>query len=340
MKKLMEPMELGELHLSNRLVRSATWEAMAPRSGEVTSELAEVYGKLAKGGVGAIITGFTSVAENDRYFGGMARLSDDALIPGHAELTRQVHENGTPVIAQLALGAYYRQDGRQVEPDRMTEDDIAAVVGWFAEAARRAHAACYDGVQIHLAHFFFLSRFVSPAHNHRLDGHGLNARGRARIALEILAAIRKAAPGLHVGTKVNSDDLTGGGLNKAAAMELCLMLDEAGIDHIEVSANGTSHTGVKAGRNEGYFMRFAAELAECSSAPVICVGGWRSMEAMQEALDSTEIAALSLSRPLVREPGLPNRWASGDTAPSRCVSCNACYTTPNHACIFNLREER
>ena len=338
MKELLKPFDLGGLKMGNRLVRSATWEAMAPRSGEVTPGLARMYGDLAAGGVGAIITGFTSVAGNDRYFGGMTRLSDDALIEGHADLVRRVHEHDTPVIAQLALGAYYRADGLQVEPDHMTQDDIGIVVGWFADAAVRAAAAGYDGVQIHLAHFFFLSRFVSPAHNHRLDGYGGNARGRARIALEILAAVRKAAPRLHVGAKVNSDDMTAGGLDNAQAMELCRMLDEAGIDHIEVSANATSRTGVKAGRNEGYFVEFAARLAEQVDAPVVCVGGWRSMEAMQAALDSTQVAALSLSRPLIREPALPARWAAGETAPSRCVSCNSCYNTPRHECIFNLRE--
>ena len=340
MKELMEPFEMGGLKLRNRLVRSATWEAMAPRDGSVPSELADVYGELAVGGVGAIVTGFTSVAGNDRYFGGMARLSGDALIESHAELVRRVHAHGTPIIAQLALGAYYRADGRQAEPDHMTEGEIATVVGWFADAARRAAEAGYDGAQVHLAHFFFLSRFVSPAHNHRLDKYGLTPQGRARIALEILAAVREAAPSLHVGAKVNSDDFAGGGLDNGQAMELCLLLDAAGIDHIEVSGNGTSRGGVRPGRGEGYFAGFAADLAERAETDVICVGGWRSPEAMQAALDSTQIAALSLSRPLVREPGLPARWASGDKAPSACVSCNACYNTPNHACIFNLREAR
>ena len=340
MKALMEPAELGGLHLKNRLVRSATWEAMAPRSGEVTAELADVYAELAAGGVGAIVTGFTSVAGNDRYFGGMARLSDDALVDSHAELVRRVHACGTPVIVQLALGAYYREDGRQVEPDGMAPDDITTVVGWFADAARLAAGAGYDGVQLHLAHFFFLSRFVSPAHNHRADEWGGSAQGRAKIALDILTAVREAAPGLHIGAKVNSDDFAAGGLDEAAALELCLLLDSAGIDHIETSGNGTSRGGVRPGRGEGYFAEFAAELAERAAAPVVCVGGWRSPEAMQQALDTTRISALSLSRPLVCEPGLPARWALGDLAPSACVSCNACYNTPRHACIFNLREGR
>ena len=340
MKALMEPLELGGLKMANRLVRSATWEDMCPPSGEVPPELCDLYEELAAGGVGAVVTGFTSVAANDRYFGGMARLSDDSLVGSHAELVRRVHKHGTPVVAQLALGAYYRADGRQVEPYGMAEDDIATVVGWFADAARRAAEAGYDGVQIHLAHFFFLSRFVSPAHNHRADAYGASPEGRARIALEVLEAVRESAPGLHAGAKVNSDDFTPGGLNKAAAMKMCLMLDAAGIDHIEVSGNGTSVAGVRPGRGEGYFLPFAAELAAQAKAPVVCVGGWRSPKAMQAALGSTDVAALSLSRPLVREPELPNRWAAGDDAPSACVSCNACYSTPEHACIFNLRKGR
>ena len=340
MKQLMEPLDLHGLSLRSRLVRSATWEGMAPESGEVTPKLVDVYAELAAGGVGVIITGFTSVAANDRYFGGMVRLCDNGLISGHTELVQAVHAHGVPVIAQLALGGYWRADGTMAEPDEMDGGDIAQVVGWFADAARRAREAGYDGVQIHLAHFFFLSRFVSPAHNHRTDAYGGSNENRARIALEILAAIRSAAPSLHVSAKVNCSDFTVGGLEPKDSLEIGRLLDAAGIDSIEVSGNGTSVGGIRAGQDEGYFLDFAAHLAEAVHTPVICVGGWRSVESMQAALDATQVAALSLSRPLVREPDLPARWSGGDTSPSACVSCNACYNTPGHMCIFRLREAR
>lgn len=225
---LFTSVDLGGLHLKNRMVRSATWEGMASPDGSMPPELLDQYERLAAGGVGAIITGFTSVASNDRYFDGMARLSDDALVPNHAELVRRVHIHGVPVLTQLALGAYYDEAGRQVEPDAMSGEQINDVIRLFGEAARRAAEAGYDGVQVHVAHYFFLSRFVSPAQNHRTDEYGGNAVNRARIALEVIDAVREAAPGLHVSAKVNSDDFVPGGLDEGQALELAVMLADEG----------------------------------------------------------------------------------------------------------------
>ena len=141
MKKIFEPVKINNLTLKNRLLRSATWEGVAGPDGSVTEQAYQIYEELAKGGVGAIITGFTSVARNDQYFGGMMRLCDDALIPQYQKLTDLIHAEGIPVISQLALGAFYREvrgHGVQVEPDDMTAEEIARVVRQFTEAARRA----------------------------------------------------------------------------------------------------------------------------------------------------------------------------------------------------------
>ncbi len=106
-----------------------------------------------------------------------------------------------------------------------------------------------------------------------------------------------------------------------------------------MSGNGTSHTGIKAGRNEGYFRAAAMSLATLVDVPVVLVGGLRSIEKINQYLDETKIEYVSLSRPLIREPNLIHRWQSGDTTPSLCVSCNTCYRTPGHQCIFNLRKK-
>ena len=260
MKKVFEPVSLGALTLKNRLIRSATWEGLAYRNGSLTKELYDIYDELAAGGVGAVITGFTGVALNDLYFGGMMRLSGDALIPQYRRLTEIVHAHGTPVITQLALGAFYREeDGQsvqtvQIEPDEMTIDEIRLVERQFAEAAARAKAAGFDGVQIHAAHFFFLSRFISPAVNHRRDAYGGTTENRSRILTEILSGVREAVPGMHVTVKINSSDFTFGGLDEEDCVEICKLLDGAGIDSVEVSGNGTSVRGIRPHKNEGYFV--------------------------------------------------------------------------------------
>ena len=341
MKKIFESVTLKNMTLKNRLVRSATWEGIANPDGSITEEAYEIYEELAKGGVGAIITGFTSVALHDYYFDGMMRLSDDILIPQYKKLTDIIHKENVPVITQLALGAYYREkNGRyhQVEPDDMTEEEIHYVIRQFTCAAVRAKKAGFDGVQIHAAHFFFLSRFISPAVNHRKDAYGGSTENRTRILLEIMDGIRKEAERLHITVKINSSDFTFGGLEESESLAICRLLDEAGIDSVEVSGNGTSVGGIKPHVNEGYFAPFAAEVADSISCPVIVVGGFRSLDTMEDVLNKSKIELISLSRPLLREPDLPNKMKTDPAVVSKCVSCNACYSSSSHKCIFRGRD--
>lgn len=338
MKKVFEPVESKEMKLKNRLVRSATWEGLANPDGGLPEETYAIYEELAKGGVGGIITGFTSVALNDFYFGGMMRLCDDALIPQYRRLVDIIHREDCPVIAQLALGAYYRPVGSgkfmQVEPDGMTVEEIRLVESQFIDAAVRAQKIGFDGVQLHIAHFFFLSRFVSPAVNHREDEYGGSTANRARIVLEIMAGIRAIAPGLHITAKINSSDFTYGGLDNDESLELCKLLALSGIDSIEVSGNGTSVSGIRAHVNEGYFLPFAARLAEEVDVPVMLVGGLRALNSMEAVLNRTKIELISLSRPLLCEPDLPKRMQADPKTVSRCISCNRCYSSDAHRCIF------
>ena len=340
MKHVFEPIKMNHIEMKNRLVRSATWEGIANPDGSIAEDAFEIYEELAKGGVGAIITGFTSVALHDYYFDGMMRLCDDALIPQYKKLVDTIHAEGCPVITQLALGAYYRDvqgNYKQVEADDMTTDEIQLVIQQFIDAAIRAKRAGFEGVQIHAAHFFFLSRFISPAVNHRTDEYGGNTENRSRILVDILNGIRKAAPDLHITIKINSNDFTYGGLEENESLAICKLLDNAGIDSIEISGNGTSVGGIKAHKNEGYFAEFAAKVADEVSCPVIVVGGFRALDTMEAVLNQTNIELISLSRPLLSEPDFPKKLEENPSAISKCVSCNACYSSPSHKCIFRSR---
>ena len=269
------------------------------------------------------------------------RLSEDKLIPQYARLIEIIHSENCAAISQLALGAFYRKVSAdkftEVDENEMTAAEVQNVIRMFVEAAQRAERAGFDGVQIHAAHFFFLSRFISPKVNRRTDSYGGSTTRRTKILLEILRGIKEVAPNLHVTIKINSSDFVYGGLEEDESLTICKYLVEAGIDSIEVSGNGTSVRGIKAGVNEGYFAGFATRLAEEVSVPVILVGGLRSREVMERILNQTRIELLSLSRPLIREPNLPKKFLSG-VKTSKCISCNACYSTPAHRCIFRGRD--
>lgn len=342
MSEIFEKVSLNHLTLKNRLVRSATWDGIGRSDGSLPEEAYDIYRELAKGGIGAIITGFTSVALHDYYFEGMMRLCDDALIPQYKKLTDIIHEEDVPAIAQIAPGAYYRnENGRYVqrEPDEMTREEIHSVIEMFVTAASRAEKAGFDGVQIHAAHFFFLSHFISPAINHRTDAYGGSTENRTRILLEILKGIKENAPSIHVTVKINCSDFARGGIEPKECFEVCRLLDEAGIGSIEISGNGTSVAGNKAHKNEGYFAPAAAVLAKTVKCPVICVGGFRSLDTMESVLNSTEIELISLSRPLLREPDLPLKMQKDHSYISKCISCNRCYSSFMHKCVFRKKDE-
>ena len=211
-------------------------------------------------------------------------------------------------------------------------------------------------MHIHAAHFFYLSRFISPLFNHRTDRYG-----GAHILPAILFNMRsKTSADFLVTIKINSTDEYPGGMTEedfiAACKLICRRRDACvpgdgrrdacvpgngrrdacapGIDAIEVSANGTSRQGIRAGVNEGSFLHAAARLADEVDVPVALVGGLRSLEFIDHVLNTTKIEYISLSRPLVREPALIRRWQQGDTRPSLCVSCNSCYRTAGHQCVF------
>ena len=340
MKKIFEEAALGRLRLKNRLVRSATWEGLADGEGRLTQPLLDGCAAVARGGAGCFIAGFTSVSALDPGFGGMARLSSARHVQGFRRLAEICHAEGCAALVQLALSecVLARNGGamRGMDPGELGKADLQAVEDLFAAGAQRACEAGLDGVQIHAAHGFFLSRFISPAWNMRTDAFGGSPENRGRILAGIVRAVRREAPSLHVSMKINCSDFTPGGLEPADSLAICRLCAESGLESVEVSGAGTSVPGIRAGRDEACFKDFALVLAEQVDIPVILVGGHRSPASMEAVLNEGNIAFLSLSRPLIREPDLPARWQAGDASPAACISCNACYRTPGHQCIFRL----
>lgn len=335
MKNLFDAVKLNRLELRNRIFRSATWEALADAEGNLTAPLYEIYSELAKGGVGAIVTGITTISPHDNLLEGIVQFHSDKFIPQHQKLTAAAHEHGAKIFLQAAIVDsvfYIGGELCQIPIAKLSAENISEVVELFQKAALRAESAGYDGIQIHAAHFFFLSKFISPLFNPN--------KNRAEILGEILDAIRKVCGKTFcVTAKINGDDFTQGGLKISDCIAACEIMKLHGIDSAEISGNYTSRDA-KVFVSEGYFKEFA--VAVKNSLPdlkIILVGGHRSFEEMTKILNETAIEFLSMSRPLIREPNLINRWQRGDLKPSACVSCNACYNTPAHKCIFNLKRK-
>ncbi len=347
MPKLFGPTKIKNLTLPNRFIRSATWEGLAAENGDCTPELVDLIADLAGGNPGLIITGHAYVSPAGQATLRQLGVDHDERIKSLSEMTAAVHCKGGRILMQLAHGGL-RADMKfsNVMPSgpsifrslfgfphrEMSVEDIQQVVDDFGQAARRAQMAGFDGVQIHAAHGYLISQYLSPAFNHRDDDYGGDIQNRARILLEIFNSIRQAV-GLQfpIFVKINSEDFLEKGLTLADCIQVGAMLDKAGVDAIEVSG-GTFSSGkyipfrkeIKFDRDQAYFRRAAKALKANIKAPVVLIGGIRSYLLAERLVDEGFADYISLSRPFIREPRLVARWQSGDLRKATCISCNGC----------------
>lgn len=364
--KIFEKTTIRNLILKNRLIRSALWMRMADSEGHITPQLRKVYRDLSKGGVGLIITGYAMIDPNDRPNSGMMAIFDDSYIDEHKQLVDIVHSNNTPIAIQLAYGGSQTnhpdyQDKplfgpsaitnrvTNITPREMSKSDIRHVVNSFANAAVRAQKAGYDAVELHAAHGYLLSQFLTPYCNRREDEYGGTIDNRARILYEIVAEIRKqTGDNFTIMVKMNHDDYMdeGEGLTVDEAIMVAKGLENAGVDLIEISGvNETSGKGLGPARTkinkpelQSYFLEPTKRIAEHVSIPVIMMGGNRDVIRLQSILESTPIQYFSLARPLLCEPDLINKWMESPDYKPLCISCNGCYRKGEIGCV--LQEKR
>jgi 2,4-dienoyl-CoA reductase-like NADH-dependent reductase (Old Yellow Enzyme family) len=344
--------QIGGLELKNRLVRSATYDGGADRNGHVTEWQRDLYAALARGGAGLVVTGLFSVHPSGRLAGRQNIISDDAAVDGLRALAATVHCHGGKIAVQIAHGgrechAYQAYRGRTAvapsllegdgypHPHRaLTEEEIEAIVESFGAAAGRVREAGCDAVQLHGAHAYLVSQFLSPAANRRNDRWGGSLAARGHFLGAVYRAMRRrVGDDFPVMIKLGVADGIAGGLTfeeGRVLAEICMTL---GFDAVEVSQGlrGRSYeetefrTGIKAPEEEAYFRSWAAEIRKRATVPVIMVGGLRRMAVIREALEAGDADLAALSRPLICEPDLIERWRRGDQAPSRCISCNHCF---------------
>jgi 2,4-dienoyl-CoA reductase-like NADH-dependent reductase (Old Yellow Enzyme family) len=344
---LFEPFGFSGLTLKNRLVRSATYEKRADEDGFVTDSLIELYGELAKGGAGLIITGNALVHPSGRTIRQMICIHSNIYIKGLKRLTDAVHRLGGLIVMQLTHGgrqciplllggaepiapsAVY-DPSTKVMPREMTEAVIWEIIEAFGEAAGRAEDAGFDGVQIHGAHGYLVSGFLSPHTNRRDDYWGGDEERRFHFVEEVYKSIRRAVgEGFPVLIKMNADDLLPGGITPEESVRAAERLEAIGIDAVEVSG-GMMESQLKSAMpdilspdKEAYFRASGRLFKGRLRIPVMLVGGMRSRSVMEDVLENGEADLICLARPLIREPNLPILMKEGKEK-ADCISCNKC----------------
>jgi len=346
--RLFATTSIKGITLANRFVRSATWEGLANDDGSCTPRLIDLMVELARGDIGLMITGHAYISPKGQAGPRQLGAYSDELLPGLGEMTRAVHSAGGKIVLQLShAGVHAYSKLTRIEPfgpsqleneqrsfcREMTQQEIQETTKAFGEAAERAQRAGFDGVQIQAAHGYLLSQFLSPFYNRRKDDYGGTPDRRARIVLEALESVRTCV-GNHfpVLLKINSEDFLTGGFCMKDMLQLVAWLEKVGVDAIELSG-GTILSGnripIRKAQNDGsekevYYLEAAKRYKEKVSVPLMLVGGTRSYEVAEELVDKGLADYISLCRPLIREPHLINRWRSGDTRKSFCLSDNHC----------------
>jgi len=352
---LFSPIKIGPVEIPNRFVRTATHDFMADNDGSITERQVSLYKNLAKGKVGLIITGHAYVNPQGKASPYQIGAHEDDLIAGLASITEAVHAYPSRIFLQLshagrqtkpklcqgtplAPSAVY-EPIYKVMPQEMSPEEIHQVIEDFIQASRRAETAGFDGIQLHVAHGYLLSSFISPHTNRRRDEWGGSLSNRLRIVAEIIKGIKGLlAQEFPLIVKLNSSDFLPQGLKVEESVKIASALEKEGIDGIEVSGGtaesgqGSVWKGLRSEDQEGYFIQNAAKIKSAVSLPVFGLGGIRSFSVMEKFIKEGKVELISMSRPFIREPFLVKKFYEGKIKKSECISCNKCFNLKGIRC--------
>ncbi|MGW1985023.1 NADH:flavin oxidoreductase/NADH oxidase family protein [Streptomyces collinus] len=334
------PLRSGQV-LRNRIAKAAMEENMAGDGQLPGQGLLSLYRRWASGGTGLLITGNVMVHAEALTGPGGVVLDERAPLEPFREWARagksgggaiwmQINHPGRQIQADMpgvvwgpsdvavSLGKHSSRFGR---PLAMTAEQIEATVTRYAVTARRAEEAGFDGVEIHAAHGYLLSQFLSPLVNKRTDAWGGSLENRARMLLDIVRAVRvTVSPSFAVAVKLNSADFQRGGFDADDARQVIEMLAPLGVDLVELSG-GSYESPAMSGRpadsrtqaREAYFLDLARDLVKSSPLPLMLTGGITRRETAEKVLESG-VAIIGMGTALAVTPDLPARWRDGREA--------------------------
>jgi len=348
--KLFEPFDFGgKLTIQNRVVLPPMVTRLATSEGEVTPELIERYVLYALGGCGLSV--MEAIAVEKQKSGQLLRLNDDSYVAGLRDLNRRVHaETGTKMAPQLIHFLKIARSGYRQKVEDLDLDYVRGLPAMFAEAAYRAMEAEFDAVELHFAHAYTMSSFLSR-HNGRHDEYGGSVKKRLRLAEEVVLESRRAVgDDVVLGARINGDEFTVGGNSLVDSRAIALRLAELGLDYVSVSAGGKfedapqmegealdPYTGYSGSRSmppkwmpEKVNVYLAADIKRTLTAagyatPVIAAGRIPTARVAESVLQSGEADLVGIARPILCDPYWPKKSQEGRGADiKKCTYCNHC----------------
>jgi len=351
---LFSPFELGSLKLDNRLVMAPMSSSLGGTDGRVTADQIAFYQERARGGFGLIVVEFTSVdPDTGRTEVHQLSLESDRNLEGHYRLVDALHESGTKAFIQLQHGGrfapakflkdgivrgpsrvYSRRDPSKLVVEEMDDALIRHLVDAFGAAAGRAARAGYDGIELHGAHGYLLSQFLSPISNERDDEWGGDEERRMAFPLAVIRSVREAIGDLPFCYRISADEFVQGGLDIDATSEICKHFVAAGIDILHASTGRGPQAFDKVmepmSAPEGWRLPYARKLKEATGVPVIGVGQIRVPETAEKAIADGDCDLVALGRPSLTDPYWPAKAMAGTPELIRpCTTCNFCIAAEN-----------
>lgn len=326
--ELFEPLKLPcGVVLKNRIVKSAMSDSLGDGTGHPTPQQVRLYRRWAEGGLAAAIIGEVQGTPGFAEKPGNLVLNQNSDLDRFAALAEAAGRDSQLWLQLGHAGAMaYQPTSNAKGPsalslpgldcDELSLEEIGLLPAEFAATAKLAKQTGFGGIQIHAAHGFLLSQFLSPLFNKRSDRYGGSIDNRLRLTLEVIDACRNAVgPEFPIAIKLNSSDLLEGGFEKEDALQVVRALDSTSIDLIDISG-GTYFPGAKSasdGSGRGpYFLEFAEAARKITSKPLMLTGGFKTHQQAQECLAKGVVDMVGLARALVLEPTLPNLWQKGE----------------------------
>jgi len=349
MNPLLSPARIGGVEIRNRIVMPPMTTRLADEEGHVTDDTLAYYMARVRGGVGLITVEMASPTRAGRHRRRELGIYDDRFLPGLTRLVRDIHAGGAKASIQLGHGSgharvdicgetplapsaiphpVFEVTNETIVPKAMTLDDIRATTAGFAAAAARAEQAGFDCVEIHAAHGYLISQFLTPFENRRTDAYGGSLENRARFGLDVLRAV-KAAVKIPVIFRISVDDYFPEGLPETDGIKVAVWAAQAGADALHIAA-GHYRSLPSAARMippmeypDATFLDYAAQVKRQVAVPVIAVGRLGDPAAATDAVASGKADFVSLGRTLIADPDWVDKLAR--SAPiRRCLACNTC----------------
>lgn len=348
--RLFMPGRIGPASIRNRIVLPSMTTRAPDDEGHVTEDAIAYYVARARGGVGLITVEMASPEEVGRHRHRELGIYDDRFLPGLMRLVEAIRREGASTSIQLGHGGGHTREDicgevpiapsavsypvfevtmQTVVPEEMSRARIRKTTEAFTTAAHRAKQAGFDCVEIHAAHGYLLSQFLCPFENRRADDYGGTLENRARLPLEVLRAVKAAAPGVGVIFRMNAEDFFPGGMPFAEALWVAKWAAENGADALHVSAGHYRSLPSAAvmippmAMGEASFLEFAARIKREVEVPVIAVGRLGDPARAMAAVDRGTVDFVALGRSLLADPDWPNKARRGE-AVRRCIACNTC----------------